>query len=182
MKPNLTTGLLVLSSTELSELWTKHSAALLLVAKGHCASVVPGLAEDCVQDAFIKLAVQTPAPDSAVAWLMTCVRTTSIDAIRSHKRRTRRENIAAKQAAAWFEPSVLLCRDDTVELQTALQQLDSETRDIVIGHLWNDMTFRQLANVIDLSSATIHRRYEQGLQQLKQLMTSSHPTEAESVK
>ncbi|MEP3481213.1 MAG: sigma-70 family RNA polymerase sigma factor [Fuerstiella sp.] len=172
----------MLSSTELSELWTKHSAALLLVAKGHCASVFPGLAEDCVQDAFIKLANQTPAPDSAVAWLMKCVRTTSIDAIRAHQRRTLRETEAAGESANWFESSSLASRDDAAELQQALLQLDRETRDIVIGHLWNEMTFRQLANVIDLSSATIHRRYEQGLQQLKQLMTSSHPTEAESLK
>lgn len=172
----------MLSSTELSELWKKHSAALLLVAKGHCACVVPGLAEDCVQEAFIKLATQNPIPDSAVAWLMTCVRTTAIDAIRSHKRRTRRETEAAAESANWFEPPPLSSRDDTVELQKALQRLDSETRDIVIGHLWNDMTFRQLADVIDLSSATIHRRYEQGLEELRQLMTSPQPTKAESLK
>lgn len=172
----------MLSSTELSELWTKHSAALLLVAKGHCASVIPGLAEDCVQDAFIKLASQTPPPKCAVAWLMTCVRTTSIDAIRSYKRRQRRETVVAAESPLWFDTPSGTYPDDTIELQNALQQLDSETRDIVIGHLWNEMTFRQLANVIELSSATIHRRYEQGLEQLKQLMTSSHPTEAESLK
>lgn len=172
----------MLSSTELSELWKKHSAALLLVAKGHCACVVPGLAEDCVQEAFIKLATQNPIPDSAVAWLMTCVRTTAIDAIRSHKRRTRRETQVATQATAWFQPNSFASADDRVELQNALQQLDSETRDIVIGHLWNELTFRQLAEVIDLSPATVHRRYEQGLTQLRQLMTPSHPTEAESLK
>lgn len=172
----------MLSSTELSELWTRHSAALLLVAKGHCASIVPGFAEDCVQEAFIKLATQTPAPVTPVAWLMTCVRTTSFDAIRSHQRRTRRENVVATQSAAWFESNPFSSHDDSVQLQNALQQLDRETRDIVIGHLWNQMTFRQLADVIDLSSATVHRRYEQGLEKLRQLMTSSQPAEAESLK
>lgn len=171
----------MLSSTQLSELWTRHSAALLLVAKGHCASVVPGLAEDCVQEAFVKLATQTPIPSSPIAWLMTCIRTTAIDAIRCQQRRVRRENAVAAASRFWFETNASSSEEDVAQLQVALKQLDHETRDIVIGYLWNEMTFRQLADVVDLSPATVHRRYERGLAQLKQLMTSSHPTEAEVV-
>lgn len=172
--------LFVLSSTELSELWTRHSAALLLVARGHCATVVSGLAEDCVQDAFVKLATQSPIPDSPVAWLMTCVRTTAIDAIRSQQRRVRRETSVASANSFWFEVEQASSDEEVAQLQTALKQLDRETRDIVIGYLWNDMTFRQLADVVELSPATVHRRYEQGLAQLKQLLTTSQPAEAET--
>lgn len=171
----------MLSSTELSELWTRHSAALLLVARGHCASVIPGLAEDCVQEAFIKLATQSPVPDSPVAWLMTCVRTTAIDTIRSQQRRVRREKSVASSSSFWFEVDDASTGEDVAQLQESLKQLDQETRDIVIGYLWNDMTFRQLADVVDLSPATVHRRYEQGLAELKQLMTTSQPTEAKVV-
>lgn len=171
----------MLSSCELAELWTRHSAALLLVARGHCASVISGFAEDCVQEAFIKLATQSPVPDSPVAWLMTCVRTTAIDAIRSQQRRIRRENEVASAGPFWFEADASSTEDNVEQLQVALKQLDHQTRDIVIGYLWNQMTFRQLADVVDLSPATVHRRYEQGLAELKQLMTSSQPTEAEVV-
>jgi len=175
------TGSNVLSSEELSALWQTHAAALLLVARGHCGTQAPGTAEDCVQEAFISLASQKVQPNNTSAWLMKTVRNAAIDAVRSQQRRVRREQTAASVGRKWLEPveATLTTESTTDQLKTALQQLDNTTRDIVIAHLWNDMTFRQIADACDVSAATAHRKYEAGIDQLRALMIP-HETDTRS--
>ena len=164
----------VLSSAELSRLWRKHAAALLLIARGYCGRIADGSAEDCVQEAFIRLARQHPAPNACAAWLMTTVRNAAIDAVRNQQRRVAREQKVARERPAWLLPNDQTDAESRLaeELQAALQILDNVTRDIVVAHLWNDMTFRQIADVFDMSSATTHRKYESGIAQLQSYLAA----------
>lgn len=157
----------MLSAAELSKLWRNHAAALLLLARSRCH-----MPEDCVQEAFIRLATQTPVPDCPVAWLMRVVRNEALTTSRAGKRRRHRELRAASIRQPWFEPSNELLSDtpSAHELQQSLQTLDEETREIVIAHVWGGLTFRQIADAFDLSHATAHRRYESGLQELRRVM------------
>ena len=163
----------LLSSAELSQLWKKHSAALLLIARGHCGGTGNDI-DDCVQEAFIKLATQNPIPDDPVAWLARVVRNAAIDAIRSNQRRVDREAEAMAQRPVWLEtvdPSAL-DNPSPGEIQDALTILEDVTRDIVVAHIWNQMTFRQIAEAFELSPATTHRKYEAGIETLRNFMTS----------
>ena len=163
----------MLSSAELSRLWERHSAALLLMARGRCGGT-GGDADDCVQEAFIKLATQSPVPDDPVAWLSRVVRNAAIDAIRSNQRRANREAEASAQRPEWLEPvdSSALDNPSPHEIQQALGALDDVTRDIVVAHIWNQMTFRQIAEAFDLSPATTHRKYEAGIEALRNVMST----------
>ncbi|MCA9063447.1 MAG: sigma-70 family RNA polymerase sigma factor [Planctomycetaceae bacterium] len=169
----------VISPQQLHDLWTRHSAALLLLARGHCGADSGGMAEDCVQEAFVRLATQSPPPDHPRAWLLTVVRNAAIDAVR--KLRTRRSHEIQVGAGpeesqhSWFTADESsdgrrLC---PMDVQEALKHLDDTTRDVVIAHLWNEMTFRQIAQAFDLSRATAHRIYESGIRKLKALLTST---------
>lgn len=164
----------MLSSAELSGLWHKHAAALLLIARGRCGSKAGAAAEDCVQEAFVRLASQDPPPDIPGAWLMKTVRNAAIDVVRSENRRSHREERVARNRPAWLMADTTKAyeRLSTEEVQIALQQLSDDTRDIVVAHLWNNMSFREIADAVGVSSATAHRRYESGLQQLRHLMTA----------
>lgn len=168
----------MLSPAELSRLWQKHAPALLLVARGYCSRVADGAAEDCLQEAFIRLARQNPPPESCVAWLMTAVRNAAIDVVRMQKRRKARELTVARDRPAWLIPSETTTANTctTDQIEGVLQTLDDLTRDVVVAHLWNDMTFRQIADVLKVSSATAHRRYEAGLEQLRaRIVLNSQP-------
>ncbi|MEZ6131539.1 MAG: sigma-70 family RNA polymerase sigma factor [Planctomycetaceae bacterium] len=169
----------MLTSDELTTLWKRHSAALLLIARGHCGAIANGAAEDCVQEVFIRLATQEPPPNDPTAWLFTAVRNAAIDAVRSQQRRVKREHAVAVGQPLWLEPidAASIDRPSADELQQALRQLDDITRDIVVAHLWNDMTFRQIATAFDLSPATAHRKYDAGLAQLRTLMQPAVSTE-----
>ena len=74
----------------LGRLFDEHAAALVLFARPWCDAP-----EDIVQDAFVALARQDPAPDRAVAWLYRVVRNGAIAASRRSRRRRRREQRAA---------------------------------------------------------------------------------------
>ena len=164
----------MVTSGELTQLWRKHSAALLLLARGRCGGYATSIADDCVQEAFIRLAAADPTPDDPVAWLTTVVRNVAIDTLRSHKRRIARETHATKNKPNWLEPLDTSSLDapsgDVV--QHALEQLDDTTRDVVIAHIWNKMTFRQIAEAFQMSPATAHRTYTSGIEKLKSRMTN----------
>jgi len=168
----------VLSSDELSALWRQHAAALRLIARGRCGTIIDGAADDCVQEAFVRLAAAEPPPREPASWLLTAVRNAAIDALRSQRSRVRREQAVAADRPQWLEPvdTASLDQPSADDVQIALQQLDDTTRDIVIAHLWNDMTFREIADAINLSAATAHRRYEAGIGQLRKLMSTAATT------
>jgi RNA polymerase sigma factor (sigma-70 family) len=170
----------VLSSEQLRLLWQRHAAALLLVARGHCSGFGATAAEDCVQKAFVRLATQEPQPHEPAGWLMRTVRNAAIDVVRSQQRRRSREEKAVENRPAWLEPIDPSTFDSpsAQELTVSLEKLDAVTRDIIIGHVWNNLTFRQIADAMDLSPATAHRRYDAGLKHLKHLLSSDPETAA----
>ena len=163
----------MLTSTELSQLWRDHAAALLLLARSRCGKSASDIAEDCVQEAFIRLATREPVPDDPAAWLMTVVRNVTIDAIRSQQRRSHREAAAIAGHPAWLEPVDVLATHtpSADDIEQTLKQLDDDVRDVVVAHVWNKMTFRQIADAFELSPAKAHRMYSAGIEQLKYLMT-----------
>ena len=156
----------MLSSAELSQLWQDHSAALLLLARGRCTAP-----EDCVQEAFIRLAVQDPAPDVPLAWLVRVVRNEAMTIARNQRRRRKRESVAGTQR--WFTATDDADCDRLNEerLQAALKCLEIDVREIIVAHIWAGMTFRQIEETFEVSRATAHRRYEAGLRELKRLMS-----------
>lgn len=168
----------MLTSRELSQLWRDHAAALLLLARSRCGNSATNIAEDCVQEAFIRLAAKEPVPSDPAAWLATVVRNIAIDALRSQQRRSRREASVVAGRPAWLEPvdTSALSSPSSDEIEWALQQLDDDTRDVVVAHVWNRMTFQQIADAFGLSRATAHRMYTAGIERLKHLMLNMQKT------
>ena len=86
----------------LGRLFDEHAAALVLYARPWCEAP-----EDVVQDAFVALARQDPAPGRVVAWLYRAVRNGAITAARRSRRRRRREQRAAGRESVpgspWFD-------------------------------------------------------------------------------
>ena len=145
----------------LTRLLDEHGARLVLYAQQRCASP-----EDVVQDAFVGLARQRPAPADPAAWLYRTVRNGAISAARSSSRRVRHESTAAEARPDWFA-SVVGEGLDAAAAVEALESLTIELRETVVLRLWSDLSFDEIARLTETSSSTAHRRYAEGLAALR---------------
>ena len=50
----------------------------------------------------------------------------------------------------------------------ALRQMPSPQREIIVMHLWGEMTFESIAGVVGGSRASAHRTFQRGIEDLKQ--------------
>jgi len=159
---------MMISAHELSRIWQAKSAALALLARS-----IGDDGEDSVQEAFLKLAIEQPKPSDPVAWLFRVVRNQALSQRRSQKRRLERETkvVLAREVElgdSWFiRPREIENQLDSQVAIAALGELSEQQREIVILHLWGGLTFRQIAEVLQVPAATVHRRYQESLVTLR---------------
>lgn len=145
---------------ELGRLYRVYAPALRLYARQW-----PGGSEDLVQDAFVKLAQQSPAPDQVLPWLYRVVRNGALAASRGEARRRRRQD-RASAAEAWFATT-----DDRLDGREAtrlLAELPLEQREVIVARIWGGLTFEEVARLSGCSLPTAHRRYQAGLAALRE--------------
>src|SRR5262245_5423866 len=126
-----------LQPDEIGRLYRRHAAALRLYARQW-----PGDADDAVQDAFVRLARQSPPPGEPLPWLYAVVRNAAIAAGRAADRRRKRED-AVRGPDTWFG-SV----DDRLDGQDAarhLAALDLDLREVIVARVWGGLTFDEVA-------------------------------------
>jgi len=131
--------------------------------------------EDCVQEAFLKLHRTTESIDNPRAWLFRVVRNLAIDAGRSEASRKRREQLVG-QSKSWFveqQESPF----DISEIQSALQKLPAEQREIIVARIWGKLTLKEIASAFQIATSTVHRRYELGIKQLQNQFSQTSTTD-----
>jgi RNA polymerase sigma factor (sigma-70 family) len=146
----------------LGKLVDGHARALVLYARQWCAAP-----EDVVQEAFVKLVAQNPAPVQIVPWLNRVVRNAAISAARAEQRRRRHESAAAERSQSWFENSDEAAIDAQSAAQ-ALKTLPLEEREVITLRLWGGLTFEEIGQVAGCSSSTAQRWYVAGLESLRE--------------
>ena len=146
----------------LAEIWDAHADRLLLIGRS-----IGGPAEDAVQEAFIALASQQVLPQDPMAWLVRVTRNRLLQWRRGNQRRRDREAWVCE--LPWFDCDVLSVDQklDAREITSALLALSSPDREVIVMHLWGEMTFESIAGVIGGSRASAHRAFGRGLESLK---------------
>ena len=145
---------------ELGRLYRVYAPALRLYARQW-----PEGDEDLVQDAFVRLAQQSPAPQRVLPWLYRVVRNGALAAGRGAARRRRRQD-RASAAEAWF--SATEDHLDGREATRLLAELPLEQREVVVARIWGGLTFEEVARLAGCSLPTAHRRYQAGLAALRE--------------
>ena len=146
----------------LQQLWTENIDRLLLVARS-----IGEPAEDAVQEAFVRLAVQHDLPDDPVAWLVRVMRNQLLAWHREGTRRRRREQVRAAEAPWFAEKASRSDEVDWSEVAEQLRRLEDEPRQVIVMHLWGGLTFQQIAEILGSSRSTIHRIYQKALAELR---------------
>ena len=154
----------------LGQLLDRHLPALTLLARRWCS-----WPEDVVQEAFFQLTRQYEWPRDPAAWLYRAVRNGAISAGRAETRRRRHELAAAAIGRSWFVESPGAAIDSRAAA-AALANLDGDERDVIVAHVWGGLSFSQIAEFLESSTSTVHRRYQAGLMALRELLGEACPT------
>ena len=140
----------------------ENARGLILYARQWFASE----AEDVVQEAFLKLLIETPPPREPKAWLYRVVRNAAVD----RQRKQRRFEVIGN----WFEevPEYRLKEPefDGEALTRALETLDDGVREIIVSKIWGSLTFREIAELIGRPISSVHHDYQKGLDRLRVLL------------
>lgn len=129
-------------------------------------------ARDLLQEIFVKLA-REPQLLSNVrderAFLIRLAHNAAIDLIRRSGARERTKENFATEIISIFAPTKN--PDENFfrkELSEALAQLPEEQRAVLHLKLWEDLTFEQIAETLNISPNTAASRYRYGLDKLRE--------------
>lgn len=145
---------------QLAKAWEEYSDRLLLIARSFGDS-----GEDAVQEAFLALARQPRLPDEPLAWMAKVARNQVLQWNRSQQRRSLRH--AYRVVEIWLEPNDVHAFIDVADVTAAIKQLPQGLAEVVTMHLWGQLTFEQIADVVGSSRSTVHRRYAEAIQILR---------------
>lgn len=148
----------------LSDCLTRWGGPLTAWLRGRCSHP-----EDLVQEAFCRLYLLPALPDRPGAWLFRVAGNLLREEYRSNARRRVREIRYAPResvSATSIDPQM-------VELQQAVERLDPSLKDVVIARTWGGLTLSETAEVLGISTTTAHRRYQEALEHLRNLLNQS---------
>ncbi|MCA9214123.1 MAG: sigma-70 family RNA polymerase sigma factor [Planctomycetales bacterium] len=142
----------------------RHGASLVLYARQWCRNP-----DDAVQEALIALVQETPSPNDPTAWLFKVTKRKAMNLARADQRRTKHHQDAARWTDSWFDAKhdQRLIAD---EAERALEQLTEIERQIVVARIWGELTFEQIASLVDMSSSAVHRHFHLALDTMSALL------------
>jgi RNA polymerase sigma-70 factor (ECF subfamily) len=144
-----------------------HGAALVLFAR----QWVPGRAdaEDVVQEAFLRFWRSRQRAEDPAAYLFACVKHCASEWLRGESRRSRREEVAAREERT--DPTLLVGPVEQEErraaVEAAIGQLPPEQREVVVLKIWGELTFPQIATALEIPVNTAASRYRYALARLR---------------
>jgi len=146
--------------------WLADNAGrLLLFARQQCRLAAD--AEDVLQEALVEVWQRTAAGGlPPLALVFATIRHRAIDRARSEDRRRLREDSGAVRDEAWFDASPEAAeRRELVE--AGLRELPDIFREVVTLKIWGELTFEEVAAVLEIPANTAASRYRYGLEQLR---------------
>ncbi len=154
---------------ELERLYDAHAQALF----GFLLNFTRNEADtrDLLQEVFIKLARQ-PELLAGVreerAFLIRLAHNAAIDLMRRRAARERHHEQLVGEPATPFAPAADADEQSFREaLSAALAELPPDQRAVVHLKLWEDLTFEQIADTLDISPNTVASRYRYALDKLR---------------
>lgn len=151
-------------ASEVESLYRQHGPALLLFAMAICGE--KSRAQDAVHQVFAKLIEGGDLARVAdkKAYLFTCVRNALLNQLKRDVHDT-----PLGPDSAWFYPPD---RDYSAEqtLRRSLVALPDDQRQVVVLHIWGELTFSQVGDLLGISANTAASRYRYALDKLRDAM------------
>ena len=142
----------------------------------------PSEAEEAAQEAFLRgyTRLNTYQPDKKFSnWILSITSHYCIDRLR--RRRFTWVPVEDNPAVNWLasdeeHPEDAVLRSErAAEVQAMLQQLDPSYRTPVVLRYWYDLSYREIADIMDLSESAVKSRLHRARLQLAELMGAHGP-------
>ena len=150
-----------LNAEDVRRLYEQHGPALVAYAFSFLTDAAA--AEDAVHRVFLRLlSAEVVMPDIPVAYVYRAVRNAALNARRSGQRDARLDP----------NSSIFKHRDGNREaalaLQSALEELPDEQRQVVVMRVWSGMTLEEVAEASGAPLNTVASRYRYALDKLRE--------------
>ena len=126
----------------------------------------PEDAEDITSEFFIKLwriAGRYNGGKGHKAWLATIARNMAIDSIRKHQRETLSDQLPEQRTEETPEKEVL----QRQALREAMKSLNDNEAEILDMKIVGQLTFKEIAEILNIPMGTVTWRYQNGLKKLR---------------
>jgi len=162
------------NTAEIEVLYRQHGAALLLFASA--ISGDRGRAQDALHQVFLKV-IENGSLGQAIdkkSYLFACVRNAVLNDAKLQNR-----SMPLDVDSAWFSPPD---RDHAGErsLRRALGDLPKDQREVIVLHVWGELTFSEIGELLGVSSNTAASRYRYALAKLRGSMLAKENSCADS--
>ena len=144
--------------------FSESAPGLLLFARQWVRSGAD--AEDIVQEAFVRFWRRNHNVENR-ALLYATVRSVALDLIRRDSRRARREAAAFSEMEPSVEPQFAFEDESQRALGAAVDRLPHEQREVLVMKIWNELTFAEIGQALEISQNTAASRYRYALAALK---------------
>ena len=133
----------------------------------------PELAEDAVHDAFARLFAMQSRPANLKAYAFRTVRNAAIDTLR------RRAAVDKLKQESWGEyifngrsgaGAPLEAEQTKARLVDAMARLSNEEREVIVMHLYAELRFREMAEILERPQGTVVSWYRRGLEKLRRML------------
>lgn len=164
------------SREALRRIYEKYRDDLMILAIALSHDV--DLAEDTVHDVFVAFARNIQSfklTGNLKAYLAKCVVNRVRDLMRTQRSRTRAINTEGACSALQDvnDPGrLIVCNEELRLLSSALAELPSEQREVIVLHMHGQMRFRVIAKSLGISINTVKGRYRYGIRKLRSILNS----------
>lgn len=153
-----------IQAEEVQSLYQRHGPGLLLYG---CSLLGrKHVAEDVLQQVFMKLLEQNSLPEDPRPYLFRALHNAALNAMKSESKQVDLADIEP-----WFEAP----EEDhaaRVALTIELMRVPEEQRQVLVLHLWGGLSFEEIGSVMNISANTAASRYRYALQRLRVAMNA----------
>lgn len=127
--------------------------------------------EDCVQETFITIAIKHKTYSynkNASGWIYQIMRRKCLDKLRETKHM--RQTSLNESSGIDLDQYVFTKTEDRIFIETILNPLEITEKEVVLLHIWADMTFREISKTIHKPLVTTERIYKKSLEKIKNMV------------
>lgn len=161
---------------------TQHGAKLLLYARSQARYQCD--AEDILQDSIIQLVRSVCAEQFRgerskwLSYVYTAIRHNAMDRARrikvssKHEEKVQQIYLEESDAEPWLS-SESDQEHFRAEIEGLLKSISPDFAEVIILRIWNELSFQEIADIIQRPLATVSSRYRYGIQALRKILPDS---------